>query len=73
MISTQVETDPYLIEITTSDLSSGKLSHACYIRPTYNFSADEEFIKHRIGKLKPEKLKAVIYTLFTVLTKDDEP
>jgi hypothetical protein len=61
MISTQVETDPYLIEITTSDLSSGKLSHACYI------------IKHRIGKLKPEKLKAVIYTLFTVLTKDDEP
>ena len=60
------------MEITTSDFLSGKLSQTCYIRPTYNFSADEEFIKNRIGKLKPEKLKEVLYTLFTVLTKDEE-
>ena len=72
MISTQIETDPYLMELSTSDLLSGRLSETCYIRPTYNFSADEEFIKHTIGKLKPEKLKALLFTLFTVLTKDDE-
>jgi len=37
----------------------------------FPFSADEEFIESRFGKLKPEKLEAVLYTLFTVLTKDE--
>ena len=35
------------------------------------FSADEDFIESRFGKLKPDKLRAVLYTLFTVLTRDD--
>lgn len=72
MISTQMDTDPYLMDIATSDLLVGELSQTCYIRPTYNFSADASFIKHRIGKIKPEKLKAILLTLFNVLTKDDE-
>ncbi len=58
--------------LTNEDLIDGHISQACYIRPTYNFSADEAFIESRFGKLKPEKLKAVLFTLFTVLTKDDE-
>ena len=69
MISTQRETDPYLMEISTSDLVDGKLSQTCFIRPTYNFSADEDFIDRRIGRLKPEKLKAVLETLTAVLNK----
>ena len=72
MISTQFDTDPYLMEISTSDLLVGELSRTCYVRPTYNFSADEAFIRHSIGRMRPEKLKAVLYTLFNVLTKETE-
>ena len=68
MISTQKETDPYLMELTNADLIDGHISRTCFIRLTYNFSADEDFIESRFGKLKQDKLKA---TLFTVLTKDD--
>ena len=71
MISTQKETDPYLMELTNADLVDGHISRMCYIRPTYNFSADENFIESRFGRLKPDKLKVVLYTLFTVLTKED--
>ena len=70
MISTKTDTDPYLIELHNADLIDGNISQTCYIRPTYNFSVDEDFIWRRIGKLKPEKLDLVIRTLFTVLTKD---
>ena len=70
MISTQPDTDPYQMELNNSDLIDGHISRTCYIRPTYSFSADEGFIESRFGKLKPEKLKAVLYTLFTVLTKE---
>ena len=72
LISTKSETDPYLMELTNADLVDGHVSQTCFIRPTYNFSADENFIESRFGRLKPEKLKAVLYTLFTVLTKDDD-
>ncbi len=72
MISTQPDTDPYLMELTNADLIDGHISRTCYIRPTYNFSVGEGFIVSRFGRLKPEKLKAVLYTLFTALTKDDE-
>ena len=72
MISTQADTDPYLMELNNADLVDGHISQTCYIRPTYNFSADEDFIEKRFGRLKLDKLKAVLYTLFTVLTKDDE-
>lgn len=72
MVSTQKETDPYLMELNNADLIDGHINRTCYIRPTYNFSADEDFIESRFGKLKPDKMKAVLYTLFTVLTKDDK-
>jgi hypothetical protein len=68
MISTQVDTDPYLTELTNADMIDGSISQTCYIRPTYNFSADENFIEYRIGKLRPEKVKTVLFTLFKVLT-----
>ncbi len=71
MISTQSDTDPVLMELTNADLVDGHISKTCYIRPTYNFSADEDFIESRFGKLKQEKLKAVLFTLFSVLTRDD--
>ena len=70
MISTQVDTDPYLTELTNADMVDGSMSRTCYIRPTYNFSADENFIEYRVGKLCPEKVKAVLFTLFKVLTQD---
>jgi len=70
MISTQVDTDPYLTELTNADMVDGSMSRTCYIRPTYNFSADENFIEYRVGKLRPEKVKAVLFTLFKVLTQD---
>lgn len=70
MVSTQPETDPYLMELTNADLVDGRISRTCYIRPTYNYSADEDFIESRFGRLKPDKLKAVIFTLFTVFTKE---
>ena len=70
MISTQVDTDPYLTELTNADMVDGSMSRICYIRPTYNFSADENFIEYRVGKLRPEKVKAVLFTLFKVLTQD---
>ena len=56
------------MKLTNSDLIDGHISRTCFIRLTYNFSADEDFIESRFGKLKQDKLKA---TLFTVLTKDD--
>ncbi len=49
MISTQVGTDPYLMELTNADMVDGSMSRTCYIRPTYNFSADENFIEYRVG------------------------
>ncbi len=70
MVSTQPETDPYLMELTNADLVEGRISRTCYIRPTYSFTVAERFIESRFGRLKPDKLKAVIFTLFTVLTKE---
>ncbi len=72
MVSTQRDTDPYQMELRNSDLVDGKLSQTCFVRPTYNFSADENWIDRRIGRVKPEKLKAILFTLFTALTKDDD-
>ena len=70
MMSTQPETDPYLLELTNADLAEGHVSRTCFIRPTYCFTAAERFIESYFGRLKPDKLKAVIFTLFTVLTKE---
>jgi len=58
------------MELTNADLVEGHISRTCYIRPTYSFTAAERFIESRFGRLKPDKLKAVIFTLFTVLTKE---
>lgn len=70
MITMQTDTDPYLMELSAADLMDGRISRTCYVRPTYSFSADEPFIESRFGKLNPDKLKAVLYALFSVLTKD---
>jgi len=70
MMSTQPETDPYLMELTNADLVEGHISRTCYIRPTYSFTATERFIESRFGKFNPEKLRAVVFSLFTVLIKE---
>lgn len=68
IITTQAAPDPSLLNLDNSDIEGGRLSQACYLRPTYTYTAAEDLIKRRLGRLKSEKVNTVIQTLVTVLT-----
>lgn len=69
-ITTQAAADPHRMTLTDADVE-GRLTETVYIRPTYTFTADEFFIKRRVGRLKPEMLAAVVQTLTTVLNQPE--
>ena len=60
--SVSVDIHIHLMELTNADMIDGNMGRTCYIRPTYNLSADENFIEYRIGKLRLEKVKTVLFT-----------
>jgi mRNA interferase MazF len=66
-VTTQRPDDPYLLELRPSDLTSGKISQTCFIRPTYPFTVGERFVKQRLCTLKPERVDSVIKILVRIL------
>ena len=67
MIFMQKERDPYVMPLSNEDLAEGKLIQTCYIRPMYTFAVDGVYVDRRIGRLKPEKTRAIIAIITHVL------
>ncbi len=68
IITTQSAPDPYLIALDNADMESGRLSQDCHLRPAYTYTVSEHLIKRRLGRIKANKLDAVIGILVLLLT-----
>ena len=51
--------DRYSIEISDNDFEKGGLKQQSNIRPNKIFTADEEIVLYKIGRLKEEKIKEI--------------
>lgn len=69
LITTQPAIDPYLTVLTNADVEGGRMSEDCYLRPTYTYAVAGHQIRRRLGRLAPAKVRAVIQTLVSVLTR----
>jgi mRNA interferase MazF len=75
VISAQPANDPYILEISNSDLqrrTTVGFRKKSYIRPTYLFAADESLIAYKMGRLKADKIHAVMKAIRSVLNNETE-
>ena len=66
-ITSQKVSDSYAIPITNDDFSTGGLNRHSQIRPNRLFTADENLILYRIGRLKVNKLEQVMAQIIDIL------
>jgi len=66
-ITTQTSRADYVISLTETDFSQGKLKEASYIRPNHIFMAEPKIIQYSVGKLKPLKVEEVIESVIKIL------
>jgi mRNA interferase MazF len=66
-ITSQPYADPFAVEITNSDLSSGSFRKDSYARPGKLFTANSTIMTKQIGELKPEKLEEIIRAVVSLI------
>jgi len=65
-ITSQFVKDEFAIALCNSDFVSGTLNKPSNIRPNRLFTAEDRIIIRKVGALKPEVHKKVIYALFQI-------
>lgn len=66
-ITSQSISDNYAIAVENSDFDLGSLRQSSNIRPNRLFTADQQLILSRVGRVKAEKLDEVIAKLIEIL------
>jgi mRNA interferase MazF len=66
-ITSQARKDPYVVELSTTDLEDGTLNKASWIRPNRLFTADPSVILYRLGRVKTEVTDAVIRKVIEIV------
>ncbi len=57
------------IALDDKDFETGSLKHPCNVRPNRIFTADSNIILYKVGKLKVEKLTAIIEKLTEIIRR----
>ena len=66
-VTSNISKDEYSINVTSKDLEEGKIFTQCCIKVENLLKVDKELIVKKIGKIKKEKLKAVIDILIRIV------
>lgn len=68
-ITSRYKQDGYSIELDGEDFFEGALPLQSFVRPNRLFTADENIILHKVGRLKTEKIIQIIEILVRILRK----
>ena len=71
-ITSNAYSDSRAVEIVDSDFASGGLARTSYARPGKLFSANTSIMTRVVGALAPQKHRAVVDAVITVLRPDTE-
>jgi mRNA interferase MazF len=67
LITSQAANDNYTMLIENNDFETGSLSKTSYAKSNRVFTANEQLIAYKAGKLTPEKTNEVIAKLIAIL------
>lgn len=67
LITSQPANNPYTTPIETNDFETGSLNKTSYAKSNRVFTANEQLIAYKAGKLTPEKTNEVVAKLITIL------
>ncbi|MCL2078329.1 MAG: type II toxin-antitoxin system PemK/MazF family toxin [Oscillospiraceae bacterium] len=66
-ITSQNVKDDKAISVSLSDVEKGSLNVVSNVRPNKLFTADESIVAYKIGKLRIEKINAVVRAVIRVI------
>lgn len=66
-ITSQRIRDNYAVTIDEDDFETGTLRQRSHVRPNRLFTADQQIILYRAGRLKAEKVKEVVDRIISAL------
>lgn len=66
-ITSRFKQDGYSIKLDAEDFAEGSLPLQSYVRPNRLFTADENIILYKIGRLKAEKFSQIVEMLVRIL------
>ena len=69
LMTSQTANDTYTTLIESSDFETGSLNKTSYAKSNRVFTANEQLIAYKAGKLTPEKTSEVIAKLIAILQK----
>lgn len=66
-ITSQQTADPFAVQLSNGDFTSGSLNRSSFIRPTRIFTAEQSIILYKVGKIRAGKLREVREAIINIL------
>ena len=71
-ITSNIDKKPYIIEITSNDLSNGNLLHKSCVRADKLYTLSQSIVIKKFGTLKSETLAAVIEMMYKIFMSSED-
>ncbi len=68
LITSRARADGYDVPLSRNDFATGSLNIDSNARPCHLFALDPTIVAHRVGALKPEKMKEVTDLIIKIMT-----